>query len=178
MANKMEGCVMLALSTFRKSEAAVLTAMQKARIKQKLCVVFVADMNLARYYVATEVPPAMKEMYEADILKLDEKEGLAQIEEIAAQARREGIEVTSFAKIGRFAFVCLEVAKTVRPSLIVTTPSQRPDWVRRLFGSPVNELVEKAGCPVLVVSRGYSAADETVRAFPESQEVMPPVRTA
>jgi nucleotide-binding universal stress UspA family protein len=151
MANTMEGCVMLALSTFRKSEAAVHTAIEKAKGTRKLCVVFVADMNLARYYIGAEVPPEMKEMYEAEILKLDEKKGLAHIEEIAAKVRLEGIEMKSVAKIGRFALVCLDVVKQEKPSLIVTTRSQRPEWVKKIFGSPVNELIKKAGCPVIVV---------------------------
>ncbi len=151
MANTMEGCVMLALSTFRQSEAAVEIAIQEARSLRKLCVVFVADENLARYYIVSEIPPAMKEMYEAELLKLDEKEGLARIEEIAARARLESIETKSVVKIGRFALVCLDVIRQERPSLIVTTRSQRPEWVRRFFGSPVNVLIEKAGCPVVAV---------------------------
>jgi nucleotide-binding universal stress UspA family protein len=151
MANTMEGCVMLALSTFRKSDVAVHTAMQRAKSVRKLCVVFVADENLARYYIVSEIPPAYKEMYEAELLKLDEKEGLARVEEIAARARLESIEMKSVVRIGRFASVCLDVAQQEKPSLIVTTRSQRPEWVRRFFGSPVNVLIEKAGCPVLVV---------------------------
>ena len=151
MDNTMEGCVMLALSTFRKSEAAVHTAIEKAKSIRKLCVVFVADMNLARYYIGAEIPPAMKEMYEEEILKLDEKEGLAHVEEIAAKARLQGIEMKSVVKIGRFALVCLDVVKQEKPSLIVTTRSQRAEWVKRVFGSPVNELIKKAGCPVLDV---------------------------
>ncbi|MGO9312851.1 MAG: universal stress protein [Syntrophobacteraceae bacterium] len=151
MANTMEGCVMLALSTFRKSEVAVHTAMQNAKRTRKLCVVFVADLNLAGYFIATEIPPAYKEMYEAEILKLDERVGLAHVEEIGAEARREGIEMKAVVKIGRFAVVCLDLVKEEKPSMIVTTRSQRPEWVRRLFGSPVDALIEKAGCPVLVV---------------------------
>ncbi len=42
MAGEMEGCVMLALSTFRKSEEAVHTAIQKAKVVKKLLLVFVA----------------------------------------------------------------------------------------------------------------------------------------
>ena len=151
MAESMEGCVMLALSTFRKSEAAVQTAIEKAKITRKLFVAFIADMNLARYYIATEVSPRDKEMYEAEILKLDEKEGLAKVKKIAATACLEGIEMNSLVTIGRFGIVCLDVVKKEKPSLIVTTRSNRPEWVKKIFGSPVNELVDKAGCPVLVV---------------------------
>jgi nucleotide-binding universal stress UspA family protein len=73
------------------------------------------------------------------------------VQEIAAKVRLEGIEMKSVTKIGRFALVCLDVVKQEKPSLIVSTRSKRPEWVKRVFGSPVNELIEKAGCPVLVV---------------------------
>ena len=56
MANSsdMKGCVMLALSTFRKSEGAVDAAIEKSRKVKKLMVVYVADVNLARYLVDVE----------------------------------------------------------------------------------------------------------------------------
>ena len=151
MANSMEGCVMLALSTFRKSEVAVQTAIEKSKGTKKLFVVFVADMNLARYYIANEVSPQHKQMYEAEILKLDEKNGLARVKQIAETACLEEIDMDSHVGIGRFGVVCLELVKQIKPSLIVTTRSNRPEWIKKIFGSPVNELVEKAGCPVMVV---------------------------
>ena len=148
----MEGCVMLAISTFRKSEKAVDTAIQKAKEIKKLFVVFVADVNLARYFIGAEhaLWPDLKEMCEADLLKLHEKEGRGHVEIIAEKARLEGIE-EGIVQIGQFAAVCLDLVETEKPSLIVTTRSQRPEWVKRFFWAPVNELIEKAGCPVIVV---------------------------
>jgi len=153
MAESMEGCVMLALSTFRKSEKAVYTAVQKAKSTRKLFVVFVADVNLARYFVGAEhgLSPQLKDTCEADLLELHEKEGRERVEEIAAKARLEDIEMRAVVQVGRFAHICLDLVNREKPSVIVTTRSQRPDWVKRFFGAPVNELVEKAGCPVLVV---------------------------
>lgn len=153
MADPMEGCVMLALSTFRKSEEAVRTAMQKAKTTKKLCIVFVADVNLARYFVGAEHAPwdELEKMCETDMLKLHEEQGLGCIKEIADKARLEGIEVEHVVQIGRFAPVCLDLANKWRPSSIVTTRSRRPAWVKKFFGAPVDELIEKAGCPVLVV---------------------------
>jgi len=153
MAETMQGCVMLALSTFRKSEKAVDTAIQKAKSTGKLFLVFVADVNLARYFVGAEhgLSPHLKDTCEADLLKLHEKEGRERVEEIAAKARSEGLEIKAVVEVGRFANICLDLVNREKPSLIVTTRSQRPDWVKRFFGAPVSELVEKAGCPVLVV---------------------------
>ncbi len=151
MAESMEGCVMLALSTFRKSEKAVHTAIQRAKEVKKLLVVFVADVNLAQYFIGADIPPAMKEKCEADLLKLHEKEGYEHVEEIAAKARLEDIKIKSIVEIGRFDSVCLDLLEQEKPALIVTTRSERPEWVKKVFGAPVSDLIEKAGCPVLVV---------------------------
>jgi hypothetical protein len=54
-ANKsMEGCVMLALSTFRRSEKAVALAVEKCREIKNLIIVYVIDINFARYIVDAE----------------------------------------------------------------------------------------------------------------------------
>ncbi len=154
MAETMEGPVMLALSTFRKSEKAVDTAIEKAKNIKKLLVVFVADVNLARYFIGAEhglSPDLLKGMSEANLLKLHEKEGRRHLQTVAEKARLEGIEMKAIVQIGRFAAVCLDLVEQEKPSLIVTTLSQRPEWVRTFFGAPVNELIEKADCPVMVV---------------------------
>ncbi len=154
MAETMEGPVMLALSTFRKSEKAVDTAIEKAKNIKKLLVVFVADVNLARYFIGAEnrlSSDLLKGMCEADLLKLHVKEGHGHLQIVAEKARLEGIEMKAIVQIGRFAAVCLDLVEQEKPSLIVTTLSQRPEWARTFFGAPVNELIEKAGCPVMVV---------------------------
>ncbi len=154
MAETMEGPVMLALSTFRMSEKAVDTAIEKAKNIKKLLVVFVADVNLARYFIGAEnrlSSDLLKGMCEADLLKLHVKEGHGHLQIVAEKARLEGIEMKAIVQIGRFAAVCLDLVEQEKPSLIVTTLSQRPEWARTFFGAPVNELIEKAGCPVMVV---------------------------
>ena len=151
MTTSMDGCVMLALSTFRKSGLAVQAAIEKAKSTKKLFVVFVADVNLARYFIGSELSPGMREMCEADILKLHEQEGLDKVKEIAEKACLEGLEMDSFIGIGRFGLVCLDLVEKLKPSVIVTTRSNRPEWVKKIFGAPVSELVDKAGCPVMVV---------------------------
>ena len=149
----MEGCVMLALSTFRQSEKAIDIALEKAQQAKKLMVVYVADVNLARYFV--DVEPGffgeLRETCEEDLLKQHEKTGRQHVAAITARAEKEGIEVRSYSQIGRFAVVCLEIVEQVKPSLIVTTRSKRPEWVRKFFGAPVDDLVSNAGCTVTVV---------------------------
>jgi len=144
---------MLALSTFRRSEEAVSTAIQNAKSAKKLFLIYVVDVNLARYFIGTEnkVGSDLKETREADLLELHEQGGKDHVDGIAARARKEGIEIESSIQVGRFAPVCLDMVREKKPSLIVTTRSRRPEWVKKVFGAPVIDLIEKAGCPVLVV---------------------------
>jgi nucleotide-binding universal stress UspA family protein len=152
-AKNMEGCVMLALSTFRQSEKAIDTALEKAREVKKLAVVYVADVNLARYFVDVDLGlfGEFRESCESGLLEQHEKAGREHVAAITARANKEGIEVQTHTQIGRFAVVCLDVVERVKPSLIVTTRSTRPEWVKKFFGAPVEDLIEKASCPVTVV---------------------------
>lgn len=149
----MEGCVMLALSTFRKSEKAVDAAIEKGRENKKLMMVFVVDINVARYLVGVEeeFSLGLKETCEAELLEKAENEGRDQLAKIAKRAEQEGLQIKTLVQLGRFAVVCLDVASQAHPSLIVTTRSRRPEWVKKFFGAPVDELIAKADCPVLVL---------------------------
>jgi nucleotide-binding universal stress UspA family protein len=143
---------MLALSTFRHSEKAVQLALDTAASEKKdLLVVVVTDVNLARYFVGTNIglDPKIKKMCEAEVLEMHEKQNNLKAEAIVSQAVARGIRTRHLVKTGRFALVCLEIVEQEKPDLIVTTRSNRPDWVRRLFGSPVDRLIAEAGCRVL-----------------------------
>ena len=148
----MEGCVMLALSTFRRSEKAVDAAIEKGRENKKLMIVYVVDINVARYLVGVEeeFSIGLKETCEAEVLEKAEKEGREHLEKIAKKAEQEGIQVRTVVQLGRFAIVCLDVVNKTHPSLIVTTRSRRPEWVKKFFGAPVDELIAKVECPVEV----------------------------
>jgi nucleotide-binding universal stress UspA family protein len=151
-ANKgMEGCVMLALSTFRRSEKAIDAAIEKGRENKKLMVVYVVDINVARYLVGVEeeFTIGLKDTCESELLEKAEKEGKEQLAKIAKKAEQQGIQVKTLVQLGRFAVVCLNVVNQTHPSLIVTTRSRRPEWVKKFFGAPVDELIAMAGCPVL-----------------------------
>jgi len=153
-ANKsMDGCVMLALSTFRRSEKAVALAIEKSREIKNLLIVYVIDINVARYIVDAEEEflIGLKEKTEAELLEKAEKDAREEVAKIAEEAEKKGIQVKTVLKLGRFAVVCLDVVKQTHPSVIVTTRSKRPEWVRKFFGSPVDELIAKAGCPVLAI---------------------------
>jgi nucleotide-binding universal stress UspA family protein len=150
-AGKGPGPVMLALSTFRQSDKAVEMAVQKAKQAGRLIIVHVADVNLARYLIGTDLGlyPDLKDTCEKEVLEQHEREGMQKAEAIARWANAEGIETSIHVCVGRFALVCLEMAERERPAVIVTTRSRRPEWVRRFFGSPVNDLIARARCPVI-----------------------------
>jgi nucleotide-binding universal stress UspA family protein len=149
----MEGCVMLALSTFRRSEQAIDVALSRSREGKKLMVVYVVDINTARYLVGIEEEffVGLKDTCEEEILEKAEKEAKEHVAVIAGSAEKIGIQAKALIQRGRFALICLEVVRQVKPSLIVTTRSKRPEWVKRFFGAPVDELINKAGCPVVAV---------------------------
>jgi len=149
----MEGCVMLALSTFRRSEKAVAVAIEKCLDVKALMIVYVVDINVARYIVGAEEAFLfdMKDQNEAELLEKAKKDALEAVAKIAEEAEKKGIQSKTMVKVGRFAVICLEVVKQTHPSLIVTTRSRRPEWVKKFFGAPVDELIAKAVCPVLTV---------------------------
>ena len=149
----MEGCVMLALSTFRRSEKAVAVAIEKCLDVKTLMIVYVVDINVARYIVGAEEAFLfdMKDQNEAELLEKAKKDALEAVAKIAEEAEKKGIQSKTMVKVGRFAVICLEVVKQTHPSLIVTTRSRRPEWVKKFFGAPVDELIAKAVCPVLTV---------------------------
>lgn len=145
---------MLALSTFRRSEKAIEVAMEKSREIKKLMVVYVVDIDVARYLVGLEdefLSIRLRETCESEMLEKAEKEAREHVATIAEKAEKEGIEVKTLVQRGEFAVVCLDVVNQLRPSLIVTTRSRRPAWVKKFFGAPVDELIAKAACPVVTV---------------------------
>ena len=146
------GKVMLALSTFRQSERAVELAIEKASEGGKaLIVAFVVDVNLARYLIGSDVGlfPELKERCEEELLKEHREQAEEEVGSVVKAAEGRGITVEAHVSTGRFALECLKVIDRERPDVVVTTRSRRAGWVRRFFGSPVDHLIARAGCPVL-----------------------------
>jgi len=143
--------IMLALSTFRKSDEAIRLAIEKAREGKNLIVLFVVDVNLARYLIGADLSlfPELRESCEEEALKKYRKSGEELVKSIVQKSQQYGIEVKTKIETGRFALTCLEVVKQENPECIVTTRSRRPEWVKRFFGSPVDYLIANAGCSVI-----------------------------
>jgi len=145
--------VMLALSTFRQSEEAVRLALEKAREPGVLVIVYVVDVNLARYFIGTDMGlyPDLMEKTKEDILREHTVAAEEAVVAISRKAAARGIVVRARVVVGRFAHECLPVVADEKPAVVITTRSGRPEWVRRLFGSPVDRLIKDADCRVLEV---------------------------
>ena len=145
--------VMLALSTFRQSELAISKALEEAQKTKKLLLVYVIDVNLARYYIGSEefFSEEIRSMFEEEMLKVHEQRGKKYVENIETQARNAGISVKTVFQVGRFGRTCVDIMQKENPAMIVTTRSKRPEWVKKFFGSPVSYLIANASCPVIEV---------------------------
>ena len=143
--------IMLALSTFRQSEKAIELAIEKTKEGKSLIVVFVVDVNLARYFVGANLGlyPELKEKCEEELLMKHRDLATGKLSSIVRTAEDRGINVRTYISTGRFALECLEIVNKESPELIITTRSTRPAWVKKFFGSPVDYLVANAGCPVI-----------------------------
>lgn len=143
--------IMLALSTFRRSEKTVELALEKAVEGKALVVTFVVDVNVARYLVGTDAGlfPDLIEKCEQEFLREHRERAEEKVKQIVKMAEERGVTVRTYVSTGRFGLECMKVVEKEKPELIVTTRSRRPAWVRRFFGSPVDYLIANAGCPVL-----------------------------
>jgi nucleotide-binding universal stress UspA family protein len=143
--------VMLALSTFHGSDEAIRLAIEKAKKGRNLVVFFVVDLNLAGYLIGTDLSllPKLRHCYEEEVMEEQKKSAEALVTSIAQKAERYGIKAKTKVETGRFSCRCCEIVKQEPPELIITTRSKRPEWVRKLFGSPLNHLISNVECPVI-----------------------------
>jgi len=143
--------VMLALSTFRKSEMAISKALEEAKKTKNLLIVYVVDINLERYLIDSEtsITPGLEKRAKEELLAQHQQKGKRYVEDIEKEARKEDISVKLVFEIGRFGIICVDIMKRENPKMIITTRSKRPEWVKKIFGSPVSYLIENASCPVI-----------------------------
>lgn len=145
--------VMLALSTFRQSELAISKALDEAKKTKNLLLVYVIDVNLARYFIDSDqiVTEQLRNRCEEEILAEHKQKGEKYVKNIETRARRDGISVKTVFQVGRFGLICVDIMQKENPAMIVTTRSKRPEWVKKFFGSPVSYLIKHASCPVIEV---------------------------
>jgi len=151
MGNSQDKTIMLALSTFRHSEAAIEMAIDKAKADKDLVIIYIVDVNLARYFIGSDIGfyENLQSKCEKEILEEHKQEEKERVNSIVQKAKRFSINVNTHIQTGRFALKTLPFVERYQPKLIVTTRSKRPKWVKRFFGSPVDYLIEHTPCPVI-----------------------------
>ena len=152
----MNSPVLLALSSFRQTDEEIKHALDLAVERGvALTILFVVDVNLARYFAGSGVMVGtdLRHMMEEGILV--EHEGWARevLAHVCSQAAARGVECTKLFKVGRFAEEVKAVVAEQAPPVVVVTRARRPAWLRRLFGSPVDQLSDDIGedCELVII---------------------------
>jgi nucleotide-binding universal stress UspA family protein len=150
---KNMGPVLLALSSFRLSQKAIETAFSEAAKVNSIIISFIVDVNLHRYLLTSDLMATteLEHEYEQEMLDDYKEKGEKLVKDLEAIAQEAGLTYKSYFAIGRFGLINEEIAKKEQPSLIVTTRTNRPQWVKLLFGSPVSYLISRVSCKVIEV---------------------------
>ena len=152
------GYLMLVLSPTRHNEKSVDLALSLVqRSKRPLLAVFIVDTRVTeaiseRIIDIGFLGDTVSEHLAEAILKDYEARGRRELEEVRARAERMGIECELLVRKGDFVEECLKVARERQVEDMVVSRAERSNLSRKLLGSAVNELLEKAPCPVMVVS--------------------------
>ena len=135
------GKVMLILSPTRhipKSVDLALSLVKKT--KRSLLAVFIGFLGDT---VSTQLKNAILSDYET--------RGRRELQEVKERAEGLGIECETVIGRGDFVSESLRIAAEKKVEDIVVSRADRSNFSRKLFGSAVNELLEKSPCPVMVV---------------------------
>ena len=145
-----EKSILLALSTFRQSEHAIETAIHQADYNKKLIVVYVVDANLAQYLIGSNLTLHTELMSKtrSQVLAEHYQKGEQIVQAICERACESGIDIETHVQIGNFALICLRIINKEMPSCVITTTSNRPEWVKKFFGSGIDYLRSHAACTV------------------------------
>jgi len=164
------GYLMLVLSPTRHSPKSVDLAVSMVQSSRRpLLAVFIIDTKVAdaisgRIVDIGFLGDKVSDQLESAILKEYEARGRRELDEVRERAQELGIECEIMVSRGDFVEECLRIAKEKKVEDMVVSRAERSNLSRKLFGSAVNELLERAICPVMVVS------DSTVENRTEAQQ--------
>ena len=157
------GYLMLILSPTRHLPKSVDLAISLVKdSKRPLLAVFVLDTKVAdvisnRIVDVGFLGDKVSSQLKAAILKDYEDRGRRELEEVKQRAEDLGLQCETLIRKGDFVEQCLRIAKDKKVEDMVVSRAERSNISRKLFGSAVNELLERAPCPVMVV--GDSAVE-------------------
>ena len=152
------GKVMLILSPTRHNPRSVDLAFSLVqKTKRSLTAVFIVDTKVSDAisgrivdigFLGDRVSTQLKNA----ILRDYETRGRRELQEVEERARELGIECDTVVGRGDFVQESLRIAAEKQVEDIVVSRAERSNISRKLFGSAVNELLERSPCPVMVVS--------------------------
>jgi nucleotide-binding universal stress UspA family protein len=152
------GYLMLVLSPTRHNPKSVDLAISLVKKADRpLLALFVMDTKATdaisgRIVDLGFLGDSVSSQLQAAIVKEYEGRGKRELEDVKARADEVGIECEVLIRRGGFVEECLRIAREKQVEDMVVSRAERSNLSRKLFGSAVNELVEKAPCPVMVVS--------------------------
>ena len=151
------GRVMLILSPTRHDPTSVDLALSLVkRTQRSLLAVFIVDTKVSEAisgrivdigFLGDRVSSQLKNA----ILRDYETRGKRDLQEVKARAEELGIKCETVVGRGDFVEESLRIAKEKKAEAIVVSRAERSNISRKLFGSAVNELLERSPCPVTVV---------------------------
>jgi nucleotide-binding universal stress UspA family protein len=149
--------ILLLLSTTRESPKSIATALDIAsKEAAELLILFILDDEFPQSiteHLAEEGwigGKTTEELHHA-ILQEYFTHGKQRISEIEQQAQEKNIPSRAICCQGKFVEVALKIIKRERVNLIIVTRRKRSNLSRFIFGSPVAELEEKAGCELMII---------------------------
>jgi nucleotide-binding universal stress UspA family protein len=149
---------MLVLSPTRHNPKAVDLAISLVKdSKRPLLAVFILDTKVTdvisnRIVDVGFLGDKVSSQLQAAILRDYEDRGRRELEEVMQRASELGVKCETLIREGDFVEQCLKIATERKVEDMVVSRAERSNISRKLFGSAVNELLEKAPCPVMVVS--------------------------
>jgi nucleotide-binding universal stress UspA family protein len=149
---------MLVLSPTRHNPKSVDLAISLVQsTKRPLLAVFIIDTKVAdaisdRIVDIGFLGNKVSGQLEDAILREYEERGRSELDEVKERAQALGLECELLIRRGDFVAECLRIAKENQVEDMIVSRADRSGVSRKLFGSAVNELLEAAPCPVMVVS--------------------------
>jgi nucleotide-binding universal stress UspA family protein len=150
--------LMLVLSPTRHNPKSVDLAISLVQsTKRPLLAVFIIDTKVAdaisgRIVDIGFLGDRVSAQLEDAILREYEERGKRELGEVKERAQGLGLECELLIRRGDFVEECLKIAREKQVEDMIVSRADRSGISRKLFGSAVNDLLEKAPCPIMVVS--------------------------
>ncbi len=151
------GYLMLVLSPTRDNPKSVDLALSLVKkTGRPLLAVFIADLRLTdglsgRVVDIGFLGDSVSTHIEEAVLKDYEARGRKELGEVKAKADKLGVQCETLVRRGYYVEECLKIASEREVEDIIVSRAERSNLARKLLGSAVNDLLEKAPCPVMVV---------------------------